>query len=217
MLKRDSEDTYRRIPSLRKEENNILVLLTWSSTYHGQTLEVLSDWIKSEESLNLYQRLIEDLWLQQTAEEFALTLAALLCRERLFPYSMDDSTQPIGGSYLADLDAILNRQDISNARTVFEQVISSLVRVLYTLNTSKETVRFLLEVLDKEASLLEPLDGVTDQYCTRKIDGHNHNRAFEEAREGLLQCVEALLKSEPNADAEWMVIPRPPAAGTAYQ
>jgi hypothetical protein len=54
MLTEDSVQTYGRLPSLRKEKNNILVLLTWSSTYHGQTLEVLSDWIKSKESLNLY-------------------------------------------------------------------------------------------------------------------------------------------------------------------
>jgi hypothetical protein len=210
MLTEDSEHTYRRLPSLRKEENNILVLLTWSSTYHGQTLEVLSDWMKSEESLDLYQRLIEDLWLQQTPEEFALTLAALLCRERLLPYTVDDTAQPIGGSYLADLDAILNGQVISNRRTVFEQMILSLVRVLYTLNTSEETVRLLAEVLDKEASLLEPLDGIADQYCARKLHGHNHNRAFEEAKEGLLKCVEAILKRDRNADAEWVVMPRVP-------
>ncbi|KAI4260734.1 MAG: hypothetical protein LQ352_000126 [Teloschistes flavicans] len=204
------EHTYCRLPSLWKEKNNLLLLLTWSSRYHGQTLEVLSDWIKSEESLNLYQRMIEDLWLQQTPEEFALTLAALLCRERLLPYNVDDTTQPIGGSYLADLDAILNRQEISNRRTVFEQMILSLVRVLYTLNNSEETVRLLVKVLDKEASLLEPLDGVADQYCARKLDGHNHNKAFEEAREGFLKCVEAMLRRDRNADAEWMVIPRLP-------
>lgn len=123
---------------------------------------------------------------------------------------MDDITQPIGGSYLADLDAILNRQEISNRRTVFKQIILLLVRVLYTLNNSEETVRLLVKVLDKEASLLEPLDGVADQYCARKLDGHNHNKAYEEARERFLKCVEAMLKRDRNADAEWMVIPRLP-------
>ncbi len=185
MLTEGSEHTYHRLPSLRREENNILLLLTWSSTYHGQTLEVLRDWIKSEESLNLYQRLIETLWLEQTPEAFALTLAALLCRERLLPYTVDDTVQPIGGSYLADFDAILNSQDINNRRAIFEQMALSLLRVLCTLNTSEETVRLLAEVLDKEASLLEPLDGIADQYCTRKFHRHNHNKAFEEAREGL--------------------------------
>ena len=196
MLTEDSEHTYRRLPSLRKEENNILVLLIWSSTYHDQTLEVLSDWIKSEEGLNLYQRLIKDLLLQQTPEEFALTLAALLCRERLLQYAVDDTAQPIGGSYLADLDAILNGQDISNRRTVFEQMTLSLLRVLYTLNTSEETGQLFAEVLDIEASLLEPLTGIADQYCAEKVYGHNHNRAFEKAREGLLKCVGAMFKRD---------------------
>jgi hypothetical protein len=123
---------------------------------------------------------------------------------------VDGTAQPIGGGYLADLDAILNGQDISNRRTVFEQMILSLVRVLDTLNTSEETVRLLAQVLDREASVLEPLDGVADQYCAKKLRGHNHNRAFEEASEGLLKCVEAMLKRDRNADAEWVVMPRFP-------
>lgn len=78
----------------------------------------------------------------------------------------------------------------------------SLLRVLCTLNTSEETVRLLAEVLDKEASLQEPLDEIADQYCARKVDRHNHNKAFEEVREGLLKCVEAMLKRDRNADVE---------------
>lgn len=77
---------------------------------------------------------------------------------------MDDTAQPIWGSYLADFDAILNDQDISNSRTAFEQVVFALIRVLYNLNTSEKTIRFLTEVLDKAASLLAPLDGVADQH-----------------------------------------------------
>ena len=193
-----------------KGENNKLVLLTRSSTYHGQTLEVLSNWIKSEESFNLHQRLIEDLWLQQTRDEFALTLTALLCRERLLPYAVGDTAQPIGGCYLVDFDAILNGQDTRNRRTVFEQMILSLVRVLYTLNTNEETVRLLVEVLDKEASLLGDLDGVSDQYCARKVRGHDHNRAFEEVKEELFNSVGAMLEQDRTAVADWTVIPRLP-------
>lgn len=63
----------------------------------------------------------------------------------------------------------------ANRRTVFEQTILSLLRVPCTFNTSEETVRLLAEVLDNEASLLEPLDGMADQYCARKVYGHNHN------------------------------------------
>lgn len=97
-----------------------------------------------------------------------------------------------------DFDAVLNGQDISDRRVVFEQMILSLVRVLYTLNTGEETVRLLAEVLDKEASLLRPLDGVSDQYCAMKIRGHDHNKAFEEVREGLVTSVEGVLKWDRN-------------------
>ncbi|KAI4283237.1 MAG: hypothetical protein L6R35_005236 [Caloplaca aegaea] len=180
------------------------------SMYRDQTLEVLSDWIKSEESLNLYQRLIEDLLLQQTPEQYGLTLIALWCRERLLNYSTDETTQPIEGSYLADFDAILHGEDIKNKRAVFEQMILSLWRVLYALNISEETVQLLGEVLDIRASLQEPLAGIADQYTVRKVHGHYHNGAFEEASERLLKCAEAMFKRERNADAEWIVIPRLP-------
>jgi len=160
--------------------------------------------------LNLYQRLIENLWLQQTPKEFALILAALLCRERPLPYTKNDTAQPVWGSYVVDFDAILNGEDIKDRRMVFEQMILSLLRVLYTLNTSEETVRLLAEILDKDASILEPLDGFADQYCARKLQGQDHNRAFEDARKGLLKSVEAMLKRDRNTDAEWMVIPRLP-------
>ena len=208
VLTEGSEHTYHRLPSLRREENNILLLLTWSFTYHDQTLKVLRDWIKSEESLNLYQLLIETLWLEPTPETFALILAALLCRERLLPHTVNDIVQLIGGSYLTDFDATLNSQDISNRRAIFEQMTLSLLRVLCTLNISEETVRLLAVILDKEASLLEPLDGIADQYCTKKVHRQNHNKAFEEARESLLKCVETMLKRDRNADAKWTVIPR---------
>lgn len=89
-------------------------------------------------------------------------------------------------------------------------MIFSLWRGLYTLNTSEETVQLLAEILDIGASPLEPLAGLADQYCVRKVHGHNHNRAFEEAREGPLKCVEEMLKRDRNAHTEWMVIPRLP-------
>lgn len=54
---------------------------------------------------------------------------------------------------------------IDNRRTVFEQMIFTLLRVLYALQDDHEdTNQPLADVLDKEPSLLEPLDGVADQY-----------------------------------------------------
>ena len=185
------------------------MLLTWSSTYRGQTLEVLSGWIQSEEGETLYQRLIEDLLLPQTLEEFALTLAALLCRERLFPYTVDYAAQPIEEDcYLADFDAILNGQDVSNKQRVFEGMTYSLLRVLDTVDTYEEIVRFLVKAYDKEATVLGPLDGVSDQYCAGKVLGLDHNTSFEEAREGLIQSAEAMVNRHRNAGSNFFVLPR---------
>lgn len=183
------------------------MLLTCSSTYHGQTLEALSDWVKSEESLNLYQRLIKDLWLQQTIEDFALTLAALLCRERLLPSKGKDNERITEAGFLMDFDAIMNGQDIRNKWTVFEQMIMSLMRVLSTSQGSENICQFLADVLDKNPPLLKSLDGVGDQYCVRKVRGHKHSKAYQEAEEELLTCVETmLLKSGRKTDVEWIVI-----------
>ena len=208
MLTEDSEHIYHRLSSLRNQKHNVLLLLSWSFTYHDQILEVLSDWAKSKESLKLYQRLIEDLWLQQTSEEFTLILAALLCRERLLSYAMNNIAQSIEDSYLTDFDAILNAQDFSNRRVVFEQMLLSLLRVLCTLEDSENLLEFLAKILDKESSLLTSLDDISNQYCVRKIHEHTHNKAFEKVREGLLKFVMTMLKRDMNADVEWTIISR---------
>ena len=62
-----------------------------------------------------------------------------------------------------------------------------------------------MEVLDKEASLLEPLDGLTDRYCARKLNGCSHDEAFVEIIDEFLECAEVMQK---NADTEWTRIPK---------
>lgn len=167
---------------------------------------MLSDWIKRKESMKLYQRLIGDLRLKQTPELFALTLAALLCRERLLPYNEDDTVHAVGGSYLADFDAILKGQKTSNRRAVFEQMILSLVRVLTTpdhFDTSTEIVRLLAQFLEGEATILGPME---DQYCDKKVHGHDHDRASAEAMDALFKCMRPMMKIDWNADADWTLI-----------
>jgi len=75
---------------------------------------------------------------------------------------VNDIAQLVESNYLTNFDAILNDQDIRNRRTIFEQMILSLLRVLYTLNTSEETIRLLAKILNKEASLLESLDDIAN-------------------------------------------------------
>ena len=181
-----SEHTYHRCPSLRKPENNILLLLTWSSITHGRPLRVLSEWATSGDTLNLYQRLVEDFQNSQAPEQLALILAALLCHGRLLPYTSDDTVQPINGYYLADLDALLSGKSLSNQRAVFERTGFSFLRVLTAFGDEYETIIQILAVaLDKDPPLLEPFDGLTDQYGVERIKKKTPHLSAYEGVKGL--------------------------------
>ena len=125
-----------------------------------------------------------------------LTLIALLYRERLLPYTINDITQPVGSSYLTDLNTILNSQDISNRRTVFKQMVSLFMRVLDT-NNGKDLIQLPIEVLDQRTSLSTLLNSALDKYYIRKIRGITHNKAFREA---------AKLESDITTDTELVII-----------
>ena len=118
----------------------------------------------------------------QEPEQLVLTLAALLCHERLLPYTLDDTTQPINSCYLADFDVLLTGESLSNRRTVFERIGFSFLRVLATLGDKYEDMIQLLAVaLDKDAPSLESFDGLTDQYGAPRIKNRvSHLRAYNE-------------------------------------
>ena len=205
MLMGGSEQIYHQRPSLRKPENNVLLLLTWSSIVHGQPLRVLSEWASSVDGLKLYQQLVGDLQNSQRTEQLALTLAALLCYERLLPYTSNDTAQPLKGSYLADLDFLLNGQLLSNRRMVFERMGFSFLRVLDTFGDEYEDLIQLLAVsVDKKAPLLERFDGFSDQYWARRArDRLAHSRAYEG---GALILIETSAASSMDDGQEWSLI-----------
>jgi hypothetical protein len=158
---------------------------------------VLRHWVGLKESLQVYQQLIDDLWIQQTPEEFALTLAALLGRKRLLLHSEDDTVQPVECGYLVRFDTILNGEEISNKRTTSERIIMSPLRVLLALeDDSNELIQLLANMLDKGASSLESLDDGTVHYCAKKADGLGYSKAFQEAREELLNWTDAMQNAD---------------------
>ncbi len=74
--------------------------------------------------------------------------------------------------------------------------------MLCTLNISKEIIRFLANVFDKKALLQKLLIEILNQYCVRKIDRHNYNKAFEKVKENLLKYVKTMLKKNKNTNAK---------------
>jgi hypothetical protein len=153
ILMRSSSHTYHTIPPLRKPENNTLLLLTWTVVSDHQ-LDVLRAWADSEDGRNLYKQLAKHIQRSQSVEQLALTIAALMRYQRLLPDRLDDSDQPIRGSYLGDLDALLNDQSLGNNGIVWERMTFSLLRVLHSFASQYENlIAFLDTVLDREPSV----------------------------------------------------------------
>lgn len=170
--------------------------------YQRQTLGILR---YLGESLDLYEHMINDLCCQQTPEDLALTLAALLSRERLLFSNKDDTIHTWNGVSLAGFHAILTDEDISNKRAVFEQTIMSLLRVLPNLRDRIDDIfQHLADVRGQGTSLRSvrgPLDGLMDQYWESRINnGSDHKKAFEDIRELLRKLLEEMPKSDMGAD-----------------
>jgi len=201
-----SEHTYHRCPSLRKPENNILLLLTWSSTIHGRPLRVLSEWANSGGTLNLRGRLIEDFQNSQEPEQLVLILAALPSHGRLLPHTSDDTVQTISGCYLADLYVLLSGKSLSNQRTVFERVGFSFLRVLTTFGDGYEDmIQLLANALDKGPPILEPFDGMTDQYVVERIKNRRpHLNAYREVKGFILMKQMSELSIDVSSPAQWI-------------
>ncbi|KAG9228936.1 hypothetical protein BJ875DRAFT_500347 [Amylocarpus encephaloides] len=118
---------YREHPSLQIPGNDLPLLLCWNSI-NPITGHVLIKWAASINSWRLYERLIKDIQDSQSKEQLALTLGASLCYQRLL-YLIPNAKQPIKGSYHADFEAILNFEYLSNAQTVFEHMVLSVLRI----------------------------------------------------------------------------------------
>jgi hypothetical protein len=158
-----STHTYQTIPPLQKPENNTLLLPTWSTVVSDRQLNVLREWASSENGL--YKQLIRDFRDPQSAEQLALIMAALMSYRRLLPDLSDNSDRPIRGSYLADLDALLDGYSLGNSGIVAERMVFSLVRVFRSSgNQFEELTTFLETVLNREPPLLHVFDGFCDQY-----------------------------------------------------
>ena len=180
-LMESSAYTHLTLPALSKPENNVPLLLTWSTVVSSRQLGVLSDWVCSADGWNLYKQLVEDFQGSQSVEQLALTIAALVNYRRLLPGLSDHSDQPIKSIYLADLDALLHGDSHGNLGRVVEQTVFALIRVLHSfMDQFKDLIMFLETALDREPPLLHVFDRSPDQYLRRRIKGQPHKTAIAE-------------------------------------
>jgi hypothetical protein len=174
-----STNIYHTIPQLRKPGNKALVLLTWSIMVFDRQFEVLREWASSQNGWNLYKLLAKVVQGSQNVEQLALTMAALVNYRRLLSDLSDNSDQPIKGSYLAGLDALLNGHSLENSGRVGDQMVFALVRVLCSfIDQFEDLITFLNTALDQEPPLLYLFDGFSDQYLRWRITGQPYTTAI---------------------------------------
>jgi hypothetical protein len=168
--------------------NNVLVLLTWSST-EPIVNQVLVEWANSDASLSVYERIIKIIQERQTIEQLVLALAALLRYQRLLPVTHND--QSVKGSYQADFDAILSGERLGNEPTVLEHMGFSVLRVYYTVKDNEKMRLFLATVLHNlhiKPPVLDPSHELSDQYWIYRVrDEFGHKKAFALAGFGYMR------------------------------
>lgn len=203
---KDSKQIYHQHSSLWKSENNVLLLLTWSSIVHDQSLWVLSEWASSVDNLKLYQQLIENLQNSQRIEQLALILAVLMYHQRLLSYTSNDTAQLVKDDYLIDLDFLLNDQLFSNRRMIFKRISFSFLQVLDIFENEYENmIQLLVDSVDKKAFLLKWFDEFSNQYWARRVrDRLAHSKVYEEERALIL--IKTSTMSDINDDQEWFLI-----------
>jgi hypothetical protein len=185
-------------------ENNLLCLLTWSTMISDRQLKVLTKWVRSGNGRNLYQQLARDIQVSQSIEQLTLTMAALMSYQRLFSHNSGDSDQPIKGSFLGDLDALLNGHLLGNSGIVGERMTISLIRVLRSdVDQSENLTIFLDTTLDQEPPSLHAFDGLSDQYWRQRIDGQSHEEAMVEISRFNMPELRG------DDDPDWVTILRP--------
>ena len=132
----------------------------------------------------LHKQLLNDFQDCQEPEQLVLILAALLCHERLLPYSSEDTLQPMNGCYLADMNVLLSGRSLSNQRAVIERMCYASLRVLDTLPGDYKNMSglFFGALKTDELPLLDTLDGFTDHYLAQRIKNRlSHLTAYTEA------------------------------------
>ena len=114
-----SEHKYEQIPSLNRSENNVLLLLAWSSECTGRALRALHAWAVSTDGQAVYRRLVEHLRLPSAPAQVALDLVALLSflRVRTYGSSRTDEAKP---NHLSDFHSLLKGLPSSKARETIE-------------------------------------------------------------------------------------------------
>ncbi|KKY22695.1 hypothetical protein UCRPC4_g03198 [Phaeomoniella chlamydospora] len=169
------ERLYYRRPLLKRADNDILVLLVWTSMIQDLCPRMISEWAVSDHGQTVYQRMLEEIQISRSPEQLALTLTALLCYLRLLPSPSKDVSQSINGCYLEDFNAAMDGHHLGNEMMVLERTLRSFEQA--ARENGHDPREFLPSILTIDCSVLECPERFLDEYWVTPAFVENKNPA----------------------------------------
>jgi hypothetical protein len=178
------DEIYQKYPSLKKSENDILVLLCHCIGEHS-VRQAVCEYMASEEGRSFRQRISRNIFDIREPEQVILILCGLVAHEMLLPGVPDEVQEPIRRGYLWDYSWLLAGGDLRNRRAVWVQMILSINRVAHERVSAE-----IYQLLNHEIVplMLHWCDPFSDEYWRQRLDA-NLDHA-----EALAKC-DAMLES----------------------
>jgi len=184
---RTSKHCCHKLPSLRDQDNNILLLLVWSPNCTGQALRALHDWVKSPHGKAICQKLLQHFELSRAPAEIGLLLLAFLSLQRLYPYE-PDACSSSGENHLEHFHSFLNGHRCSDTQTTTHMIHSFQRIVVINMDEDQEILQLLVNVPDTDEPTLRIFDTLLDLYWrSRRVLARDHHEALS-ALPAILDC-----------------------------
>ncbi len=113
--------TYHELSSLSRFENDVLLILAWSSDCHDRALLALRAWTISEDDKRLYERLVRDLRSEKAPAQIMLSLVVFVFLLRLLLYEFDKPS--VEANYLWNFLSLLKDFLCNNIRAILKCMI----------------------------------------------------------------------------------------------
>lgn len=142
--------TYHQLPSLKRPENNVSLLLIWSYIYATEVPKSLLAWTASKDGQDRYRELVREIGLADTPAQIALSLVAFqrLLQSQNDKLSEVDTTE---SNPFKDFLYLLKGHSIKNWQATMTQATWSFwikASVLVDVSEREKILQFLAPVFD---------------------------------------------------------------------
>ncbi len=199
-----SAHSYHELSSLSHSENDVLLLLVWSSDCHGRVLRALHAWAISEDDKRLYWRLIHDLCSEKATAQIVLSLAAFVSLLRLLLYGFNKPCS-VKANYLRDFLSLLNDFLCNNIRAIVKHMIWfvwTTISSLINFTEDQKIFRILAHVVDSAESVSKHDDKYSNIYWERRFDFFRSNDEALSIIPEILKKLEIMITSALSAKKE---------------